>query len=157
MKLSVLIAECSFFTTDTHDARWRLALHLSRQQIIYNPCQTFLGNTYNQQLTLVYISPLSAASIEVPGVNRLYHEMFILRCTYIATGRSTVEYVAAARLTWVSLSTLERLDMCQRYAERVISGQIKSTPVEAILARADVPTFATRTIQLSTIAMEKSL
>ena len=47
--------------------------------------------------------------------------------------------------------------MCQRYAGRAITGQIKKTPVEAILAEADLPTVATRVTQLSTLAMEKSL
>ena len=47
--------------------------------------------------------------------------------------------------------------MCQRYAGRAITGQIKTTPAEAILAEADLPTIATRATQLNTILMEKSL
>ena len=47
--------------------------------------------------------------------------------------------------------------MRQMYAGRVITGQIKKTPVKAILAEADLPTVATRATQLSTIAIEKSL
>ena len=45
--------------------------------------------------------------------------------------------------------------MCQRYAGRAITGQIKTTPVKAILAEADLPTVATRATQLSTIVIEK--
>ena len=47
--------------------------------------------------------------------------------------------------------------MYQRYARRAITGQIKKTPVEAILAEADLPTVAARARQLSNVAMEKSL
>ena len=47
--------------------------------------------------------------------------------------------------------------MCQRYIGSAITRQIKTTPVEAILAEFEHPTVATRATQLSTIAKEKSL
>ena len=47
--------------------------------------------------------------------------------------------------------------MCLRSSGRAVTRQIKMTPVEAILAEADLPTVATRVTQLSTIAIEKSL
>ena len=47
--------------------------------------------------------------------------------------------------------------MCQRYAGRVITGQVKTTPVKGILAEDDLPTVATRATQLSTITMESIL
>ena len=47
--------------------------------------------------------------------------------------------------------------MSQKYAGRDITGQIKTTLAEAILADADLQAVATRATQLSTIAMEKSL
>ena len=49
--------------------------------------------------------------------------------------------------------SMEKLEMCQRYVGRAITGQIRTTLVE----EADLPTVATRATQLSTIAMEKSL
>ena len=72
-------------------------------------------------------------------------------------GRSTVEYTAATWLPWVLISTMEKREMCQRYAGRTIAGKIKKTPVEATLADSDLPTLATMATQLSTIAMEKCL
>ena len=72
-------------------------------------------------------------------------------------GRSTVEYAATSWLPWVTISTLDRLEMCQRKAGRAITRQIKTTPVEAILAEADLPAVATRATQLSTTDMEKSI
>ena len=47
--------------------------------------------------------------------------------------------------------------MCQRYAGRAITGQFKTTPTEAILAEAFLPTVAKRATKFSTIAMEKPL
>ena len=68
-----------------------------------------------------------------------------------------MSYAATVWIPWVSISTTEKLKICQRYAERAITGQIKTTAVKAILAEADLPTVATRATLLSTIAMEKSL
>ena len=50
-----------------------------------------------------------------------------------------------------------RLETCQRYAGRAITGHLKTTPVEAVLAEANLPTIETRGKQLCAIAMEKSL
>ena len=78
------------------------------------------------------------------------------KSTYIATGRSTVEYAAVAWLPWVSLSTMEKQEMCQRYAGRAITGQVKTIPAEAILVEVDIQTVVIMATQLSAVAMEKS-
>ena len=70
--------------------------------------------------------------------------------------RSTVEYSSAAWLQWVLLSTMLKLKMSQLYAGRAIIGQVMTTPSEAIIAEADLPTIATKATQLSTTAMKKS-
>ena len=58
----------------------------------------------------------------------------ILLSTYIASRRLSVEYAAAAWLPWVSPSTMENQKTRHRHAGREITGQIKTTHVEAILA-----------------------
>ena len=79
-----------------------------------------------------------------------------LRTTYIASGRSKVEYGASSWLPWISDSTLENLERSQRYVGQAITGHLRTTPVEAILAEANLPSIGTRAIHLNTIAMEKS-
>ena len=80
-----------------------------------------------------YMRPLSAArwssKLGHCGAWRPLIGAMYIRSTYIATGRTTVEYAAAEWLPWVLLSTMETLEMCQRYAGRAITGQIKMTPV----------------------------
>ena len=61
-----------------------------------------------------------------------------------------------AWLPWALIEMMEKLEMCQMYAERAITGEIKTTPVKVILAEAELQTVATRATQLSTIAIEKS-
>ena len=49
---------------------------------------------------------------------------------------------------------VETLERSQRYAGRAFSGQLRTNPVEAIFAEANLHSIETRAIQLSTIAME---
>ena len=98
-----------------------------------------------------------AGALRCLASSDLGYDKSFLRSTYIATGRSTIEYAAAACLPLVLFSTMAKLKMCQRYAGMAITGQIKMTPVEAILAEAGLPSVTIRVTQLSTIAMEKSL
>ena len=129
MKLSAQKSKCSFFTTNTHEARWRPGLYLSRQQIKYNPNPKFLGITYDRQLTFgLHSSIVGSKMKQQAGALRKMastdwgYEKSILQSTYIATGRSTVKYAAAAWLPWLWISMMEKLEMCQRYAGRAITG-----------------------------------
>lgn len=78
-----------------------------------------------------------------------------LRSTFITAGRSMIEHAAPAWTPWISTSGMERLEASQRYAGRAITGQVRTTPKEAILAEANLPTIATRVEQLNTISLEK--
>ena len=157
-------SEYSFFAIDTHEARWRPALYLSWQQIKHIPNPKFLGITYDRQLPLGLHAPTGSSRMKQRdralwclALTDLGCEKSILQSTYIATGKSTVEYAAVAWIPWVSLSTMEKLKMCQRYSGWPITGQIKTTPVEAFITEADLWTVATRATILTTMAMEKSL
>ena len=164
MELSDKKSECSYFPTNMHEARRRPTPYLSRQQIKYNQNPIFLGITYDQHFTFgLHASIIGSKMKQQAGALRCLastdwgYEKYILRSAYIAMGRSTVEYAAAAWLQWVLISTMEKLEMCQRYAGRAITGQINMTHVKAILAEADLSTVAIRATKLITIAMEKSL
>ena len=132
-------------TKNMHEARWRPAQYLIRQQIKYNPDQKFLGITYEPLLTFgLHTSTVGSKMKQQAGALRCLastdwgYEKSILWSTYIATGRLTVKYTATAWLPWVFISTMEKLKMSHRYAGRAITRQIKTTPVEAILAEADL-------------------
>ena len=64
MELSAQKSEFSFFTTNTHEARWRPALYLSSQQIKYIPNPKFLGITYDRQLTFGLHAPIVDSKLE---------------------------------------------------------------------------------------------
>ena len=68
-----------------------------------------------------------------------------------------MEYGVSLWLPWISNSTLENQERSQRYVVRAIIGQLRTTPVKAIIAEANLPSIRTLAIQLSTIAMDKSV
>ena len=120
MEFSVQKSECSFFITSTLEASWRPNLNLSGHAFKYNPIPKFLDVIYNRQLTFAssaatvgekmrrQASALKCLATTDWGINER-----TLRATYIAKGRSSVEYAAAAWLPWVSSSTMEKLETCQ--------------------------------------------
>ena len=164
MDLSAQKSECSFFNTNKHEAIWRPALCLRRQQIKYNPNPKFLGIAYGRHITygLHACNVGSKMKQQATALSCLAsadwgYDKSILWYIYIATVGSNIEYAAAAWPTWVSISTMEKLEICESHAGRAIIGEIKSTPIEAILAETDHPTVATRATLASTMAMKKSL
>ena len=163
MELSVQKSKCSFFTTSTHEASWRPNLKLSGHVLKYNLLPKFLGVTYDGQLTFVPHAATvggklrrQASALRCLATTDWGYDKQTLLATFITTGRSAVEYAAATWLPWVSSSTMEKLETCQRFAGRAITGQVKTTTVEAILADANLPKIGTRATQLCAIALKKS-
>ena len=123
MELSTSKSECSFFTTNTHEAKWRPTLTLSGQPLRYNSNPKFLGVTYDRQLTFAPHAAnigrklkRQAGALRCLATTEWGYDKSTLRSTYIATGRSSVEYAAAAWLPWISPATMGKLETCQRFA-----------------------------------------
>ena len=70
IELSVKKSECSFFTTNMHEARWRTAPYLSKQQIKYNPNPNFLRITYVSQLIIGLHASIVGSKLEHCGARR---------------------------------------------------------------------------------------
>ena len=85
------------------------------------------------------------------------YEKEVLRGTYIAVGRSVIEYAAPAWIPWISKTNLENLEAAQRYAARAVTVQLKTTPAEAVLIESDLPSIKTRSRQLAISAFDKAL
>ena len=162
-----------FFPISTHEASWRHNLKPSDHAFKYNPLPKLLGVTYDRQLTFAsHAATVSGKLRRQPSALRCLfypplfharntHDRLELRQTNITgylhrDGRLAVEYKVATWLLWVSSSTTEKLEKCQRFAGRSITGQVKTTPVEAILAEANLPKIGTKATQLCAIALKKS-
>ena len=67
-----------------------------------------------------------------------------LRSTYLAIGRSTLDYAGAAWQPWLSKTVLEKLERTQRFAGRNITGQLKTTPAECELLEANLRSVSSK-------------
>ena len=128
------------------------------------PHPTFLRVTYDRQLTFSRHAALVGNSLKrqagilrnLANTSGVYDRQTI-RTTYIATAFSKEEYVTYSWQSWISNSTFENKERSQRYAVRAITGQLHATPVDAVLAEANLTSIKRRAIQLCTVAVDKSL
>jgi len=164
LQLNAAKCEASFFSTYTHDSRWRPAITINDQQIAYNEHPKFLGLTFDRQLTFgkqCSITQQTAkrktnAIMKLANTNWGY-ERETLKNTYIGTVRASIEYASPAWHPWLSKTNMEHLESSQRHSLRAVTGLLKTTPEEAINIEAGVPKITTRAEELSMKALEKSL
>jgi len=147
-------------TANSHEAKWRPSITIEGRPLKYNPTPTFLGIKYDRQLTFGgHVEEVTkkvkrrAQAIRKLGNTDWGYEKEVLRGTYIAVGRSVIEYAAPAWIPWISKTNLA----AQRYAARAVTGQLKTTPAEAVLIESDLPSIKTRSRQLAISAFDKAL
>ena len=71
--------------------------------------------------------------------------------------RSKLDYVAPAWQSWLSNTNLSCLDRLQNRSFRLITGQLVSTPLQALRLEADVQSYLTRSNRLILKAKEKAM
>ena len=163
LTLSTAKCEASFFSTNTHEAEWRPIIKIDDSAINYNANPIFLGVKYDRQLTFGphcsdvcrKMKQRSGALQKLAGTDWGWDKE-TLRMTYIATGRSLLDYALPAWVPWLSTGNCERLEQAQRHAARSITGLVKTTPSEALHIEANLPTVQQRARQICVIALEKS-
>ena len=165
-KLTISLGKCesSFFTTNTKEARWIPTITIGDTTIktVQNPL--FLGLHYDRQMTFTAhtehvtkkVQKRSRVLLHLAGTD-WGHSKRLIRDTYTATSRSLVEYAGAAWHPWMSSTNLERLEAAQRFAGRAVTGQLKTTPNEAVLLDAGLPTIKERCKFIAINALEKSM
>ena len=163
LQLSAEKCECAFFSTNSHEAKWRPSITIEGRPLKYNPTPTFLGIKYDRQLTFGgHVEEVTkkvkrrSQAIRKLGNTDWGYEKEVLRGTYIAVGRSVIEYAAPAWIPWTSKTNLENLEAAQRYAARAVTGQLKTTPAVAVLIESDLPSIKTRSMQLAISAFDKA-
>ena len=80
-----------------------------------------------------------------------------LKMAFHALVRSKLDYVALAWQPWLSDTNLSCLDRLQNRSLRLITGQLVSTPLEALRLEADVQSYPTCSKHLILKAKEKAL
>ena len=93
----------SFFSTATHDSKWRLKLSINSKVMKYKEHPKFLGIKYDHQLTFTHQAKFTADKVknrarcllQLAGTDWGYEKQ-ILRTTYLATVISVIEYGSPA-------------------------------------------------------------
>ncbi len=74
---------------------------------------------------------------------------------YMALQLSLLTYAAPAWQPWAAPSRLDQIERCQNKALRVVTGQLKSTPVETLRREAGICSIATASKRAIMLAYEK--
>ena len=157
-------SEVALMTNSSHEARWSPTIDLDGVLFRHNPTPKLLGVTLDR--TLSFGPHIADITARISSRNRLLTSLSArdwgwgkdsLRSTYMAMQKSILTYAGAAWLPFVSDTGMANLERCQNRALRLITGQTRSSPTEALRLEANLPSVATVRRQLTAISMEKAL
>ena len=157
-------SECCAFTTNTHEARWKPTLKIGPEPLKFEPKPRLLGVHLDRQLTFTNHTELVSAK-----VNSKCRMMAALSNTkwgwkkedltkvYNAHIKSVMDFGAPAWQPWISDTNMKALETAQNKALRHITGQMRSSPVEALRAEAGICSYKTTSQRLTLSTKERAL
>ena len=151
----------TFFTTSSNEAHWRPSLKAGEINLSYDPTPRLLGVILDRQLTFgPHVKSLkekinSKCRILAALSNTTWgwrkNSLLKVYNTHI---RSVLDYSASAWQPWISDTNRKALDTLQNKALRLITGQYRSTPIEALRLEAGVQSYTTQSKRLLLTASE---
>ena len=146
------------FTLDPKETNGKVRpqLHFCGQRLEYEEHPTFLGLKLDGQLTFTAhvdalkkkMSKRKACLAAIAGKSYGCHRR-TLRIAYLSYIRSIFDYGAAIYFTHAAPAVRERLEVEQRKCARVITGCIRLTRKETLIAEADLPPLSVRAKELA--------
>ena len=163
MEINVNKSEVTFFSTSTHESKWRPNLTLFDSPVPFNDSPKFLGvhldRTLSFQKHTLYVADKVSKRCRILASlagKEWGWKKRNLRSVYLAMQRSVMDYAAPAWQPWISKTQMNKLEVAQNKALRLISGQYASTPVEALRLESGLQSYTTVSKQHSAIAIEKA-
>jgi ribonuclease HI len=156
--------EVTFFSSDPRESSWKPEVHVADSVLRFNPNPVFLGVTYDRMLT--FGPQVHRVASRVVRGSRLLGALSgrewgwrgdHLRTIFHAILSSVLHYCSAGWQPWLSDSAVGMLDRAQNKCLRLITGQLATTPVEALRCEARVPAVLTTLRRKAALALEKSL
>lgn len=163
MTLSIEKCETCLFTNDNALAEATIDIVINNTTLKSNKNPTFLGITYDTKLNFRnHVQKtlqkgksrnkiLSAISNTEWGCDKN-----LLRMTYESLTRSCIEYGSPAWMPWLCDTEMQKLERVQLEAARRITGNLASTPTEAVLKEANLQMLKSRSKTAEIIAVERS-
>ena len=164
LKLNSTKSEVSFFTTWTHEASWKPSIVVDGDEIPVVKYPRLLGVFLDCQLSFQYqTKEVAAAAIKKLRLLAMVSysswgwgraELMKLYSAFI---RTRMDYAAPSWQPWLSPSNVEVLDRVQNRALRLITGQMQSSPVDALRLESGVPSYQTHIDRACMRSAEKAL
>jgi ribonuclease HI len=161
--LSISKCEVGFFSAGSHDAGYRPVVSVNGGDMMFTTTPKFLGVTFDR--TLSFQRHVANVCGKVERRCRLLRAVAsrdwgckrsVLRQLFFALVRGVVDYCGPGWQPWLSRSGVDRLERAQNKAIRAVTGQLSTTPVEALRREMDCPSYAQVTEWLASAAWEKA-
>ena len=149
LNLNALKSESAFFTTAAQEIKFKPQIIIGRKAIFVNPNPRLLGVildcklSFNEHVKMVTektgkkMRMLAAVSNSEWGWKK-----FDLMKIFIAHIRSVIDYAGVAWQPWISKTQVEKLDVSQNKALRLITRQAKTAPVECLRQEVQAPSMS---------------
>ena len=148
LNLNASKSESSFFSRKPSDAAWSPTIRIGGRTINYEPYPRLLGVTLDRQLTFSTHTDIAIrkATAKLRMLGAIAHSEWgwrkqDLRKVYFSHIRSVLNFAGSAWQPWISNTNIGKLERTQNKALRLITGQAKSSPVDALRAEANIPSF----------------
>ena len=165
-KLQLSEGKCSlsFFSQHTGEAGWRPEADVEGVHLRFEPRPVFLGVGFDRVLSFrphaetvaARASSRSRALAALAGQRWGWSRESLAR-VFVAFVRSVLDYCGAGWQPWLAPSSLDVLTRAQNRALRLVTGQCRTTPVEALALEAGVPQYPTVARRLCVTSFEKAL
>ena len=152
------------FSTWSNNSSWNPTIFIGNQKVRVNTTPRLLGVILDRSLTFnAHLKKLTASLTSSTHIIRATaHTSCVwrrstLKMDFHALVHSKLDYAAPAWQTWLSDTNLSCLDRLQNRSLQLITGQLVSTPLEALRLEADVQSYPTCSKHLILKAKEKAL
>ena len=163
LNLNAAKSEVAYFTTWTKE-KWNPKIMIDGKQIECTPAPRLLGVTLDRHLTFgTHVDNVcKSAASACRMLSALSNSTFGWRKQYLITiyhsmVKSKMDYSGPAWQGNIAESHQRSLERTQNRALRLITGQFKDTPVEALLAETGIPSFKTHMKRNLLISKEKAM
>ena len=144
MKVTVEKCSATLFSMDVKDATMEQLVVRMRGQVLKRELRpVFLGVMFDSKMVFhgQVERVIKKAEVGVRLMGKLAGKIWgwrkdLLKMTYLALVRSILLYGSAAWAPWVSKTEWEKVERVQLKAARIISGVLRSSPSDAVLAEA---------------------
>ena len=148
MKINESKTEQILFTQWNKEINWNAGLRVNNKIIVSNPNPRFLGVDFDWNLTFTtHVNRIRQDMAKrLKALRAVAHKNWgnqqeDLRALFIGYIRSIADYAGGAWQTVISDSNLEKLEMEQRKAARIITGCFRSTNLDSLMLEADLIPF----------------